>query len=90
MTLVDGQIDVECKELQKATTTLAKSKYLFYLQCVKHKCFKEIDKNMTLFHSMIKWNNKRREIEAIEKSNGEIIIEFLDVVIALFKNELIL
>lgn len=44
----------------------------WYLQCTKHKYFKEVDINTSFFHSLVKWNNKRREIIAVEKSDGEI------------------
>lgn len=67
----------------KKANQLAEAEYFFYLQHVKHKYFKGVDRNISFFHSLVKRNN-RREIVAIEKcvggvttSSEEIVQEFM-------------
>lgn len=60
----------EYKEVKKATDNLAQAEYLFYLPRVKHRYFKEVDRNITLLHSLMKRNNNIREIVVVEKGNG--------------------
>lgn len=52
----------EYKELHKEAAKLAKAEYLFYLQCAKHKYFKEVDRNTTFFHSLVKEITKRGKL----------------------------
>lgn len=47
--LIEGRMDEGYKDLKKTTTQLMEVEYLFYLYCVKHWYFKEVDKNTIFF-----------------------------------------
>lgn len=68
------------REARKNVDLLAQAEYLFYQQRAKHTYFKVVDRNTAFFHSLVKRNNKRREIIAVENSNGEKITKPNEVV----------
>lgn len=47
--LTQGIMDEQYREARKTMDMLAQAKYLFYLQHVKHKYFKEFDRNTSFF-----------------------------------------
>lgn len=67
-------------EAKKAAAMLARAEYLFYLQQAKHKYFKEVDRNTPFFHSLVRRNNKCREIVAVERGSGEVTTKHEEVV----------
>ncbi|XP_042460353.1 uncharacterized protein LOC122043848 [Zingiber officinale] len=68
--LTQGSVDEEYTEARKAADLLSQAEYLFYQQRAKHAYFNQVDRNTPFFHSLVKRNNKRREIVAIEKDDG--------------------
>lgn len=78
--LNQGTMDGRYKEAKKAADLLAQAEYQFYLQKAKHKYFKEVDRNTPFFHLIVKRNNKRREIVAVEKRSGGITTKGEEVV----------
>lgn len=52
---------------------LSEAKYQLYFQCAKTLYFKHVDRNNSFFHNLVKQNNRRSEIMAIEKENDETI-----------------
>ncbi|XP_074579559.1 uncharacterized protein LOC141836051 [Curcuma longa] len=78
-TLAQGWVDEEFQEARKAADRLTQVEYLFYQQRAKHQYFMEVDRPTTFFHSMVKRNNKRREIVAIERGDGSLATTQEDV-----------
>lgn len=72
-------MDDEYQEARKTTDRFVHVEYLFYKQRAKHTYFKEVDRNTTFFHSMVKHNNKRREIVAIKRGDGSLATTQEDV-----------
>lgn len=69
--LAQGWVEEGYQEVKKIADLLTQAEYLFYQQRAKHAYFKEVDRNTPFFHSLVKRNNKRREIVTVENSNGE-------------------
>ncbi|KAG6494582.1 hypothetical protein ZIOFF_042342 [Zingiber officinale] len=80
-----GNFEEEYQLVRKCADQLSRADFLYCKQKAKCKYFREVDRNTTYFHSLVKRTNRKQEIMVIEKSDGdtttclnEIINEFVD------------
>lgn len=65
--LMEGQVDGTYQQTQKTVAQLSEVEFQFYLQHANNMYFKHVDQNNSFLHSMVKINNRRREILVIER-----------------------
>lgn len=75
-----GVLDGNYKEIHQAVTCLNEIEYRFCMQRVKVAYFKQVDHNSSLFHDLVKQNNRRNEITVVEQPDGSFTMSFSDVV----------
>lgn len=68
------------KELQQAAGRLNAAEHTFCMQRAKVGYFKQVDRNSSFFHALVKRNNRRNEVTAVEKNDGNLTESFEEVV----------
>lgn len=68
------------KNLQQIVARLNEAEHNFCMQRAKVSYFKQVDRNSSIFHALVKRNNKWKEITTIEQPDGSLTTSFAEVV----------
>lgn len=78
--LKNGVIVANYKELQQIASRLSEAKHVFYFRCAKITYHKKVDRNSSLFNTLVKRNNRHNEIVVLENANCSLATSFSDAV----------